>query len=204
MKMTPFCYLRSIGIDVLMDTTQITKGGIQKMKKLLALSFALALTFPATVCAAETVVPAKDLERIDTLAAGVDKSLPEYTSNAVSEIQGAEDITAVASGSDLIIAGEVTNATCIVDKVDLGAIAYARNKAAEVGGDMLATVKLSAPGVNHGDAQVVLAVAGVKAGDAVSVFKCVKGKWEAVDVMAVADGSVTIKFDVQGIYTLIG
>lgn len=174
------------------------------MKKLLALGFALTLTFSTTVCAAETVVPAKDLEKIDTLAAGVDKSLPEYTSNAVSKIQGADDITAVASGSDLMIAGEETNATCIVDKVDLGAIAYARNKAAEIGGNMLATVKLSAPGVNHRDAQVTLAVAGVKAGDAVSVFRSVKGKWESVDVMTVADGSVTIKFDEQGIYTLIG
>lgn len=46
------------------------------MKKLLALSFALALTFSTTVCAAETVVPEKDFGELDTLAYCVEKSLP--------------------------------------------------------------------------------------------------------------------------------
>lgn len=171
------------------------------MKKLLALSVALTLASSGTVYAAETVVP--DLANIDTLAARVDKSLPEYTSNAVAEIQGAEDIAAAASGSDLIIEGEETNATCIVDKVDLGAIAYAKNKAAQIGGSMLTTVELSAPGVNHKNAQVVLTVLGVKASDAVSVFRCVKGEWKEVNVTAVADDKVTFEFEAHGIYTLI-
>ncbi|MFG6337888.1 MAG: hypothetical protein K1W31_05490, partial [Lachnospiraceae bacterium] len=58
------------------------------MKKILAISFALALTFSTTVCAAETVVPEKDFSRLDTLADCANKSLPEYTSNAVSEMDG--------------------------------------------------------------------------------------------------------------------
>lgn len=173
------------------------------MKKFLALSFALALSFSTTVCAAETVVPTKDFGRLDTLAVCAEKSLPEYTSNAVDEMDGVEEIATVASGSNIVTEGKETNGTCIVDKVGVGAIRFAQNKAAEVGGDMLTVVKLTAPGVNLVDAQVELAVEGVKAGDAVSVFKNVKGEWVAVDVVAVADESVTIKFDTQGIYTLI-
>lgn len=173
------------------------------MKKFLALSFAAALTFSTAVCAAETVVPEKDFSRLDTLAVCAEKSLPEYTSNAVAEMDGVEDIAVVASGSNMVTEGKETNATCVVDKVDVAAIRYAQQKAAQVGGNMLTVVNLSAPGVNLVDAQVTLAVEGVNAGDAVSVYKCVKGEWEAVNVAAVADGAVTIAFDSQGIYTLI-
>ncbi len=168
------------------------------MKKLLALSFALALTFSTTVCAAEP-----NLDKVDTLATEVEKSLPEYVSNAVSEMDGISEIPAIASASDLVTEGAVTNATCVVDKVNVDALRYAQDKAAAVGGDMLAVVELSAPGVNLVDAQVTLTVTGVKAGDAVSAYKCVKGEWVAVDVVAVADEKVTIKFDSKGIFTLI-
>ena len=173
------------------------------MKKFLALSFAAALTFSTAVCAAETVVPEKDFDILDELAIDAEKSLPEYTSNAVAEMDGVYDLAVVASGSNMVTGGKETNATCIVDKVDVGAIRYAQQKAVQVGGSMLTVVELSAPGVNLVDAQVTLAVEGVAAGDAVSVYKCVKGEWEAVNVAAVADGSVTIAFDSQGIYTII-
>ena len=173
------------------------------MKKFLALSFAAALTFSTVVCAAETVVPEKDFVILDELAIDAEKSLPEYTSNAVADMDGVYDLAVVASGSNMVTEGNVTNATCIVDKVDVTAIRYAQQKAAQVGGNMLTVVNLSAPGVNLVDAQVTLAVEGVAAGDAVSVYKCVKGEWVAVNVAAVADGAVTIAFDSQGIYTLI-
>jgi len=173
------------------------------MKKFLALSFALALTFSTTVCAAETVVPTKDLPRIDTLSDNVEKSLPEYVSNAVSEMDGVRDLPVIASASNIFTEGKETNATCIVDKVDVAAIRYAQQKATSVGGTMLAVAELSAPGVNLVDAQVALTVSGVKAGDTVSAYKAVKGEWVAVDVVAVADDTVTIKFDSKGIYTLI-
>lgn len=176
------------------------------MKKFLALSLALALTFSTTVCAAETVVPAEKFSELETLAETVDKTLPEYTSNAVTGpnvVPNVYKVSDIASGSDMIIAGEKTNATCVVDKVDFPAALYAMKKGWEVGGVALAAVKLSAPGVNLTDAQVELYVENVAAGDAISVYKCVKGEWVAVDVVAVADESVTIKFDSEGIYTLI-
>ena len=173
------------------------------MKKFLALGFALALTFSTTVCAAETVVPEKDFDILDELSVDTEKALPEYTSNAVAGMDGVEKVAVSASANNLVTEGSVTNATCIVDKVDVTAVRYAQQKAAQVGGNMLTVVDLSAPGVNLVDAQVTLAVEGVAAGDAVSVYKCVKGEWEAVNVAAVADGCVTIAFDFQGIYTII-
>ena len=69
--------------------------------------------------------------------------------------------------------------------------------------NMIAVANLSAPGVNLVDAQVTLTVEGVKEGDAISAYKCVKGDWVAVDVVAVANEKVTIKFDSKGIFTLI-
>ncbi len=173
------------------------------MKKFLALSFALALTFSTTVCAAETVVPEKQFTELGTLSDTAVKALPEYTSNAVSEMDGVRDIPAIASASNLFTEGKETNATCVVDKVDVAAIRYAQQKAEQVGGAMLAVAELSAPGVNLVDAQVALTVEGIAAGDAVSVYKSVKGEWVAVDVVAVAENTVTIKFDSKGIYTVI-
>ena len=173
------------------------------MKKFLALSFALALTFSTTVCAAETVVPEKQFTELGTLSDTAVKALPEYTSNAVSEMDGVRDIPAIASASNLFTEGKETNATCVVDKVDVAAIRDAQQKAEQVGGAMLAVAELSAPGVNLVDAQVALTVEGIAAGDAVSVYKSVKGEWVAVDVVAVAENTVTIKFDSKGIYTVI-
>lgn len=173
------------------------------MKKFLALSLALALAFSTTVCAAETVVPEKDFGRLDTLAEDVEKDLPEYTSNAVAEMDGVNDLAPIASGSNMVTEGKTTNATCIVDKVDVGAIRYAQKKAEQIGGTMMTVVALSAPGVHLENAQVALRVEGVKAGDAVSVYRSVAGDWVAVNVVAVADDSVTIDFPEKGIYTVI-
>lgn len=178
------------------------------MKKFFALGLALALTFSSTVCAAETVVPEKQFPELETLAKTVGKTLPEYTSNAVTGHHVSFDdwnvkISDIASGSNMIIAGEETNATCVVDKVDYQTALYAAKKGTEVGGYALVAAKLSAPGVNLADAQVKLYVEDVAAGDAILVYKCVKGEWKPVTVTAVTDGYVQIVFDYQGIYTII-
>lgn len=178
------------------------------MKKFFALSLALALTVSSTVCAAETVVPEKQFPELETLAKTAEKTLPEYTSNAVTgHFVAFKDwstkISDIASGSDMIIAGEETNATCVVDKVDYQTALYAVKKGMDVGGQALVAVKLSAPGVNLADAQVKLYVENVAAGDAVSVYKCVRGEWQPVAVTAVTDGYVQIVFDYQGIYTVV-
>lgn len=178
------------------------------MKKCLALSLALALTFSSTVCAEETVVPAEQISELETLAETADKTLSEYTSNAVTGHSISFDdwdvkISDIASGSDMMIAGEKTNATCVVDKVDYGTALYAVNKGRETGGTALVAAKLSAPGVNLADAQVRLYVEDVKAGDTILVYKCVKGVWEPVPVTAVTNGYVQIAFDYQGIYAII-
>jgi len=173
---------------------------MKKMKKLLALSFALALTFSTTVCAADY-----NESYYEGLAEKVDKSLPEYASNAVAgpNIVNVWKISDIASGSDMIIAGEETNATCVVDKVDMQMAGYAVKKGMEVGGFALVAANLSAPGVNLADAQVKLYVENVKAGDPIQVYKCVKGVWEPVTVTAVTDNCVQIVFDYQGSYTII-
>lgn len=178
------------------------------MKKIFAVSLALAFAFSSTVCAAETVVPEKQFPELETLAETAGKTLPEYTSNAVTGHHTVFDdwsmkISDIASGSNMIIAGEETNATCVVDKVDYAAAMYAVKKGAETGGTALVAAKLSAPGVNLAEAQVKLYVENVKAGDTITTYKCVKGKWEPVPVTAVTDGYVQIVFDYQGIYTII-
>lgn len=178
------------------------------MKKFFALGLALALAFSSTVCAAETVVPEQKFPELETLAKTAGKTLPEYTSNALSgHHETYEDwngkISDIASGSNMIIAGKETNATCVVDKVDYQTALYAVKKGAEAGGTALVAAKLSAPGVNLADAQVKLYVEDVAAGDTIMAYKCVKGKWEPVAVTAVTDGYVQIAFDYQGIYTIV-
>lgn len=178
------------------------------MKKFLACSLALALAFSSNVCAAETVVPEDRFPELETLAETVGKTLPEYTSNAVSGRKiAAKDwsakISDIASGSDMFIAGEKTNATCVVDKVDYETALYALKKGRDIGGQTLVAAKLSAPGVNLAQAQVKLYVEDVAAGDDISVFKCVKGEWEPVAVTAVTDDYVQAVFDYQGVYAVI-
>ncbi len=114
-----------------------------------------------------------------------------------------EDLATIAQGDGCVLDGQLTSATFIVDKVDVGAIRYAQEKAASVGGNMLTVVEVTAPGVDIVNAVVPFTVEGVKAGDTVSVFKSVKGEWQAVEVTSVADDNVTIKVDSAGIFTFI-
>ncbi|MCM1039196.1 MAG: hypothetical protein NC314_07980 [Roseburia sp.] len=179
------------------------------MKKFLALSCALALTFSTTVCAAETVKPGTSLPNFGHLSAEEEKTSAEYYSNAISgshyTIGGAFEVTipAVASGSDMIIGGVETNATCVVDKPGRELALYGAMYGMNSGAQPLVCAKLTAPGVDLTDAEVKLYVENVAAGDAISVYKCVKGEWEPVTVTAVGDNCVQFVFDYQGGYLLM-
>ncbi|MCM1268366.1 MAG: hypothetical protein NC302_10715 [Bacteroidales bacterium] len=174
------------------------------MKKFLALSLALAMTFSTTVCAAE------QYPKLGApLSAEVEKTLSEYQSNAISgshyTIGDAIEITipAIASGSGMIIGGVETNATCVVDKPGREIALYGALYGMNIGAMPLVCAKLTAPGVDLTDAEVKLYVENVAAGDAISVYKCVEGEWEPVTVTAVDDNCVQFVFDYQGGYAIM-
>lgn len=197
------------------------------MKRFLALTCALALTFSMTVCAAGSptatakrsskpklkdavvarevvVVPeVPEVPQMERLADTVKKTIAEYVSNTVVETPGITDATPIAQGGGCVINGASSNATFSLDRVDFEVADYAVSKAMSVGGSVLNVVEISAPGVNFSNAEVGFRVEGIKAGDQIKVYKAVEGDWQEVEVVEISENSVTIKMDSVGIYNFV-
>lgn len=201
------------------------------MKKFIALTCALTLTFSMTVCAAgspttqkssgsssssaslESAVVATEvvvapvtpsgLSPLETAAQTVGKTLTEYVSNSIAQTPGIPDAAPISQGGGCVINGAASNATFTLNRVEAEVSDYALAKAKAVGGSVLNVVNLTAPGVNFSDAEVGFHVEGVKAGDQIKVYKAVKGDWQEVEVTEVSDNSVKIKMDSVGIFNFV-
>ncbi|MBP3475276.1 MAG: hypothetical protein J6K48_03025 [Lachnospiraceae bacterium] len=194
------------------------------MKRFLALTCALALTFSMTVCAAGSptvsvkrsskpklkdavvareVIVVPEVPQMDRLAENVKKTIAEYVSNTIVETPGITDAAPIAQGGGCVINGASSNATFSLDRVDFEVADYAVSKAMSVGGSVLNVVEISAPGVNFSNAEVGFRVEGIKAGDQIKVYKAVEGDWQEVEVVEISENSVTIKMDSVGIYNFV-
>ena len=192
------------------------------MKRFIALTCALVLTFSMTVCAAgsptakksskpklkdavvaKEVVVVPEVPTVNRLAESENKSVPEYVSNAIVETPGIKDATPIAQGGGCVINGASSNATFSLNRVEAGVAEYAVSQAKAVGGTVLNVVDISAPGVNFKNAEVGFRVEGIKAGDNVKVYKAVKGEWQEVEVVEISENSVKIKMDSVGIYNFV-
>lgn len=196
------------------------------MKRFLALTCALVLTFSMTVCAAGSptakhsskkaklenavvatqviVVPeVPETPQMERLADAAGKSISEFVSNSITKTPGLADAAAIAQGGGCVINGAASNATFSLDRVEAEVADYAVSKAQSVGGNVLNVVKISAPGVNFSNAEVGFRVEGVKAGDQIRVYKAVEGDWQEVEVVEVSDNNVKVKLDSVGIFNFV-
>lgn len=193
------------------------------MKRFLALTCALVLTFSMTVCAAGSptakssskkaklenavvateIIVVPEVPQMERLADAAGKSISEFVSNSITMTPGLADAVAIAQGGGCVINGAASNATFSLDRVEVEVADYAVSKAKSVGGNVLNVVRISAPGVNFSDAEVGFRVEGVKAGDQIRVYKAVEGDWQEVEVVEVSDNNIKIKMDSVGIFNFV-
>lgn len=125
------------------------------------------------------------------------KSAAEYYNNAVVTTGGIENAVPVAQGGQLIIDGEVTNASATVSKVSS---VYVDSVRAAREGRLLNVVDVRFPA--H-EAVVNFYMPGIEAGDTVTAVQFTDGTWTDVEVGEVRTDHVLLKLTHSGVVAFL-
>lgn len=125
------------------------------------------------------------------------KSAAEYYNNAVVTTGGIENAVPVAQGGQLMIDGEVTNASATVSKVSS---VYVDSVRAAREGRLLNVVDVRFPA--H-EAVVNFYMPGIEAGDTVTAVQFTDGTWTDVEVVEVRTDHVLLKLTRSGVVAFL-
>ena len=125
------------------------------------------------------------------------KSAAEYYNNAVVTTGGIDNAVPVAQGGQLIIDGEVTNASATVSKVSS---VYVDSVRAAREGRLLNVVDVRFPA--H-EAVVNFYMPGIEAGDTVTAVQFTDGTWTDVEVVEVRTDHVLLKLMRSGVVAFL-
>jgi len=173
------------------------------MKKFLALVMVGVMTFGMVAMAApspsaSTVVatPAEAaLQAVKTQAAAAGMTTEEFVNNTVTSAPGVEDAAPVGIPTGAYINGVKTNYTVRMTKSTAAVAAEAKT----LGKKVLNAFAVS--NMPKGDIQIALYMPTVKAGQKISVYQKIDGKWvlckssvraEHIDVILVGNGPVAV------------
>ncbi len=131
------------------------------------------------------------------LAQAGHKTAGEYYNNAVVTTAGIENAVPVAQGGQLIIDGEVTNASATVSKVSS---VYVDSVRAAREGRLLNVVDVRFPA--H-EAVVNFYMPGIEAGDTVTAVQFTDGTWTDVEVVEVRTDHVLLKLMRSGVVAFL-
>lgn len=125
------------------------------------------------------------------------KTSGEYYNNAVVNTPGIENAVSVGQGGQLVIDGQVTNATATIEKVSSN---YVDSIRAAREGQLLNVVKVSYPA---GEALVTFYMPGVQTGDNIVAAQYADGTWTDVEVVEVRTDHVTLKLKGSGVVAFL-
>ncbi len=174
---------------------------IMAYEELLLADAPVATTVSMPAAPAEPAAPARPAAEVT--AELYQKTVSEYSANAITDTPGLTEAAAVAQGGGVVINGAASNATFTLERVESGTAEFAKSQANALGGELLNVVSLSAPGVNFANAQVTFYVEGVTAGQNVQAYQSVKGVWTPLTVSAVTDNGVEITLTSAGTIAFI-
>ena len=176
------------------------------MKKWLALSLAGAMLCSMPVMASESpsaravVIETVDNQSGDAaqLAAEAGKSLGEYMNNAVTTVNGLEDLLPIGQGGHVIVNGAPSNYIFWLAKPKSGEVSAAKTKAKELEGKILSLVKTSSEVQRFTSAEVNFYLKGVKDGQKIIVYLLVDGVWSELEVTEIREDHVVVKMPSHG------
>lgn len=172
------------------------------MRKLLALALAGTMLCAIPVCAAGSpsaaVVADSVAATVQEAAAAENKTVGEYTNNAVVEVPGLEEVVPTGQGGHVIINGAPSNVTFFLTKPNAATVKSAKDQAATLGGKVLNVFGTKAVVGKFNSATVNFYMKGVKAGQLIKVYQLVEGKWVEVEVTEIREDHVVINMTSHG------
>lgn len=176
------------------------------MKKWLALSLAGVMLCSMPVMASESpsaravVINTVDNETGVTaqMAAEEGKTLGEYMNNAVTTVNGLEDLLPIGQGGHVIVNGAPSNYIFWLAKPKSGEISDAKVKAAELEGKILSLVRTSSELQGFSSAEVNFYLKGVKSGQNIEVYQLIDKVWTKLEVKEIREDHVVVEMNSHG------
>ena len=176
------------------------------MKKWLALSLAGVMLCSMPVMASESpstravVINTVDNETGVTaqMAAEEGKTLGEYMNNAVTTVNGLEDLLPIGQGGHVIVNGAPSNFIFWLAKPKSGEISDAKAKAAELEGKILSLVRTSSELKGFSSAEVNFYLKGVKSGQNIEVYQLIDKVWTKLEVKEIREDHVVVEMNSHG------
>lgn len=176
------------------------------MKKWLALSLAGVMLCSMPVMASESpsaravVINTVDNETGVTaqMAAEEGKTLGEYMNNAVTTVNGLEDLLPIGQGGHVIVNGAPSNFIFWLAKPKSGEISDAKIKAAELEGKILSLVRTSSELKGFSSAEVNFYLKGVKSGQNIEVYQLIDKVWTKLEVKEIREDHVVVEMNSHG------
>lgn len=161
------------------------------------------VTYDREAEAAELAIKATGIPREVWFGAEQEgKSVGEYISNSVMEVQGLDEVTPIGQGGNVIINGEMSNVTLSVQKPLLAHVNMAKSQAAALNGKVLNVVDIKAS-VPFETATVNFYMPGVTAEQKVQVYQYVDKQWVSVDVAEIREDHVVVDMTSVGVLAFI-
>lgn len=135
-------------------------------------------------------------------AADAEKTIGEYTNNAVTKLPKVSKVIPVAQGGKVIINGAPSNQTFSVLKPADGAIPYAQTYASSIGGKTLNVVEIDAA-VSFSTATVNFYMPGVTAGSNIKVVQLDGAAWKDLEVAEIRADHVVVNMTSRGTIAFI-
>ncbi len=184
---------------------------MRKMAKFASLALVGAMVFSMPVMAKEVGAPVavylesdSDIgDPAETVAAiKEDKLIGEHMNNAVTGIWAMDKVTPIAQGGDIIIDGEKTNVTFILQKPELSRVYSAKDYAKAVGGTVLNVVKIDTH-VGFGTANVNFYMPGVVGTENIHVLQFNGDSWTDLNVTEIRADHVVADLTSTGTFAFI-
>ncbi len=177
------------------------------MKKVIALALVGVMLFALPVGAASSpsaaVVATAAEKTVQEAAAAENKTVGEYTNNAVVEVPGLPDAVPTGQGGHVIINGAPSNVTFFLTKPNAATVKAAKDQAAVLGGKVLNVFGTKSSVNKFSTAQVNFYMKGIKAGQLIKVYQLVKGEWVEVKVAEIREDHVVIDMTSHGILAFV-
>ena len=140
---------------------------------------------------------------VEAAAAAENKSVGEYTNNAIVETPGLPDALPTGQGGHVVINGAPSNVIFFLTKANAATVKDAKAQATELGGKVLSVFGTKAVVGKFESAQVNFYMKGVKAGQSIKVYQKVNGAWVEVKVVEIREDHVVVDMTSHGTLAFI-
>lgn len=186
---------------------------MKRLAKVLSLVLVGTMVFSIPVMAKETgapvavyLEPGSNIGQPSKTVAAIEAGelISEYCANAITGIWAMDDVCPIGQGGHVILDGEETNVTFILQKPELGYVYSAKDLAASLGGSLMNAVKIDTH-VGFGVANVNFYVPGITGAENIHVYHYDKGSksWTELNITEKRADHILVDITKMGTFAFI-